>query len=158
VIVQGLARARAKWDFSELKVASAVNDAVAALDSLAATAQAPTMESVTKDVNDILTKMDSALSAILHVSATVPSPKVEARTPELLRIEIALLSITAWVFIAVATTAAGAYVLVFSGAATGFDTAVDYLVCLLWGIGLPAGTQLMQATTQSVASTFGVGK
>lgn len=81
-----------------------------------------------------------------------------ARKPEILRVDIARLGVLSWLFIFLATTGAGAYILVFSGANAGFGTPLDYLLCLLWGLGLPAGAQLMNATTSTISSTFTAGK
>ena len=77
--------------------------------------------------------------------------------PDQLRLEIAALNLSSWVFVLVLTTVVGALALVLIGdSSLGFGTTADYVKCVLWGLGLPAGSQLASATTSTVTTTFGV--
>jgi hypothetical protein len=61
----------------------------------------------------------------------------------------------AWLVTAIATIAAGSYVVILSDA--GFGSPVDLLKCAFWGFGLPFGAQqLGQMTTSTAASSLGV--
>ncbi|WP_162915126.1 hypothetical protein [Desertibaculum subflavum] len=64
------------------------------------------------------------------------------------------LSLAVWAGYAALTVALGAYVLVWTN--NGFGVGLDYLDCLFWGAGLPAATQLAQATPATVATALGV--
>ncbi len=85
------------------------------------------------------------------------SPGKDARPPatsEQLRVQIAEGSVLAWIILICVTAITGTYVLVLSNA--GFGTCLDYLGCLLWGAGLPAGAALAGATTGTVSSAFNI--
>jgi len=73
-----------------------------------------------------------------------------------LRVQITRVGELAWAFITVATTLVGSFVLIFQGSAAGFGAPVDYLTCILWGFGFSTGSQLLNSTTSSVATTFGI--
>jgi hypothetical protein len=156
IVLDGLEKAWAKWSAGLPDAeAQAVKDGVKKLDDLAAGAAAPTIDALRKQVQAILTELNGKL-VTGAAGAPALGPAATAASPEQLRVEINRLGLVAWGFIALATALAGAYVLVFSTNALGFGNPVDYLVCLLWGFGLPIGSTLMQSTTASVSATFGV--
>lgn len=98
---------------------------------------------------------DSLVAAGAVISAgALGGSGASTRSPQALRMRIALNGMFAWGFIGVVTALAGAYVLILSN--TGFGTPLDLLSCLLWGLGLPAGTLLASTTTGSIATTFSV--
>jgi hypothetical protein len=78
------------------------------------------------------------------------------RTSIELQAHITRLSAAGWIFLLAVTALAGSYILVFGPGNAGFGTVLDYIKCVLWGLGLPAGTQLMQATTGSIATSWSV--
>jgi hypothetical protein len=73
-----------------------------------------------------------------------------------LQAHVTRLSAAGWFFMLAVTALAGSYILIFGPGNAGFGTVPDYIKCVLWGLGLPAGTQLMQATTGSIATSWGV--
>ncbi len=76
------------------------------------------------------------------------------RSPQVMRMRIARIGLFAWGFIGTVTALAGTYILILTN--SGFGTPLDLLGCLLWGLGLPAGTMLASSTTGSIATTFNV--
>lgn len=81
------------------------------------------------------------------------------RSPEQQIAAISGLNALNWLFVIAASTLGGAYLFVYGPSGVGFGTNADFLACILWGIGLPAGTQLLQSsTTGSIATAFGVTK
>ena len=153
IVLDGFEKAWAKWSAGLPNAqAQAVADAVENLDKLAIGAAAPAIDALQSSIQAILRTMAGTTSAPALRSAA------SAASPEELHIEINRLGLVAWGFIALATALAGAYILVFSSNAVGFGNPVDFLVCLLWGFGLPAGSTLMQATSATISTTFGVTK
>jgi hypothetical protein len=90
------------------------------------------------------------------VSALALTPGVSAeQTSTQLTVQIARISVATWIFIAIATIALGYYVLILPN--LGFGLPGDYLLCLLWGLGLPLGAQqLAQSSSSSIATALGV--
>jgi hypothetical protein len=84
---------------------------------------------------------------------TTPRPAV---TEESLRVEITSLGAVSWLTIMVVTVALGAYIMIYSAAGNGFGRIPDYLLALFWGLGLPAASQLTNATSGTVKTTFNV--
>ncbi len=161
VVLDGLVGVGDRWSrASNAGKAKELNDALDQILVLIAFSVAPPLDAVRKSVSEALDKLDKLLltnEALLegdHEQRIRPTRK----SAEELRVETAILSHVGWLFLIVATTLAGAYVLVFSTSAAGFGTPLDYLLCLAWGIGLPAAGQLTQATTSTVASNFGIVK
>lgn len=98
------------------------------------------------------------LRAAAAIKSFFPSRKNVER-PEQLRLEVAAINLASWAFVLFLTTTVGALALVLTGdGSLGFGTLADYVKCVLWGLGLPAGSQLASATTATVATTFGVPK
>lgn len=136
---------------------AAVIAAFSEIDRLAAVDPPLTEEQLVVVIRQKIAALDARPVTEEGRSSAAPTTPV-GRTREDILVEIAKLSSAAWLFMLLATTGAGAYILIFSNAGAGFGTARDFLVCLLWGAGLPTGAQLMQATTGTIATTFGVTK
>jgi hypothetical protein len=88
---------------------------------------------------------------------TLAAPRFLTRreSTEHIAVQIRWLSFGVWAAFACFATLTGAYFVVFSN--LGFGTINDYLLCLLWGVGLPiGGQQLTPITTNSVTSSFGI--
>ncbi len=159
IVVGGIERA-VDMDPSGSKP-QATADAVGRLDALVTGSIAPAAGTLSAGVEDILGKLRAEVSSagIRKLAPDRASPR-SAQLPSLqmLQLDVRRLGSSAWLFIAAATTLVGAYVLVFSAAGAGFGTPVDYLVCLLWGFGLPTGSTLAGSTTSTVTTAFNVAK
>ena len=86
----------------------------------------------------------------------LPPQQTKGTSAAMLRGMIALEGKLAWAFVSVVTVLAGTYILVLGD--PGFGSLRDLLACLLWGLGLPAGTLLASTTTASIASTYNVAR
>ena len=79
--------------------------------------------------------------------------------PRQLQLQVANLNRAMWVTVLILTTGVGAALLVLTGAnAAGFGTTEDFVRCVLWGLGLSAGSQLTSASTSTVMAAFAVPK
>jgi hypothetical protein len=151
LVREGLQPAWELWAHSDDAARSQIRAAVAAMDALSQAVVAPTADA-----------LRLALKGIL--AASTPSGKdgrareqvARVGTPEQLLVQIAGLGAAGWVFLLLVTTLGGAYILVLGPAGAGFGTITDYAQCLLWGAGMPAGAQLMQSSTASIATSFSV--
>lgn len=82
-----------------------------------------------------------------------------ASGPRQLQLEVANLNRAMWAVVLLLTTGVGAAMLVLTGpGAAGFGTLEDYVKCVLWGLGLAAGSQLSSASTSTVTAAFAVPK
>ena len=82
--------------------------------------------------------------------ATLALGPTTSPTPGQLRMEIAKIALLAWSFLAVVTVLLGSYVLVLSN--NGFGSLGDYLLCFLWGVGIPVGAQMSPATSTTATA------
>jgi hypothetical protein len=135
--------------------AKAFADSVAALDHLAGQPSVPDAAKLASDISTQIASFEATLGPI-PMSAPGGATGGQLRSPEQLRMRIALGGMLAWGFIGTVTALAGLYVLILSN--PGFGTPLDLLGCLLWGLGLPASTLLASATTNSIASTLNVSR
>jgi hypothetical protein len=161
VVVDGFAGVQQRW--SRANAAGKTLELMQALDeiqSLMSGTEAPKADAMRTAVGAALAKFDRTLFVHEADREGVQQPaqaQSEVRTPEQLRVETGILSVAGWSILALVTTLVGAYVLVWSPGSAGFGTPLDYLLCFAWGIGLAtAGQQLSQATTSTVASSFGI--
>jgi hypothetical protein len=165
VIQRGLVPIWAKWNATRpLPQQNAIATAVSDTDNLMApAATAPLIGTLLTQLQTILNTLATALAppapaGVPVVAAAATQSSLSAPTIQELRVEISRMNMWTWIFLCVVTTLVGSYVLIFSEAAGGFGTWTDYLVCMIWGFGLTAGPQLLQSTTASVASTFGISR
>ena len=137
-------------------------EAVAAIDRLADVQSPPTTESLRASLHTIIATMNQPADGCKNITGFIDGLSKTAgsiQSPEQLRVEIAGLSLIGWIFLLLITTLSGGYILVVAGPnSLGFGTLPDYFLCILWGFGLPSGTQMLQSTTGSIATTFGVTK
>ncbi|OYY27536.1 MAG: hypothetical protein B7X79_08505 [Acidovorax sp. 17-64-282] len=161
LVREGLQPARDLWATiteGDLDAQRKVREAVSAMDALTQAAVTPAPDVLRATLRSIAagmaggTKGGGARSLRDHLADAADS----VGSPEQLLVQVTALGAAGWVFLLLVTTLAGAYILVLGPAGAGFGTVTDYAQCLLWGAGLPAGAQLMQSTTASVATSFGV--
>lgn len=132
--------------------------ALRALDDLASAASPPTLDAVRAQIRVVLTKMQTDFAAT-DGARGMPGARAEMpESPESLTVTVERLSLVSWALTLLATTLAGSYVLVLGPDSLGFGTELDFLKCVLWGIGLPAGAQLMQQTSSSTQTTLALPK
>lgn len=161
LVQEGLQPARDLWATipeDDTDARRKVCEAVSAMDALSQAAVAPAPDALRVTLRSIAAGMaasakgGSARSLRDHLADAADS----VGTPEQLLVQVTALGGAGWVFLLLVTTLAGAYILVLGPAGAGFGTVTDYAQCLLWGAGLPAGAQLMQSTSASIATSFGV--
>ena len=95
------------------------------------------------------------LSQGTTVSKKVFGPQAHSAATQL-QSEIARLSIAGWIIVCLTTTMAGAYVLIFTDKASYFGSVSDYLVCLLWGLGIPTAAGSLQSGSSTVTTAFNI--
>lgn len=161
LVREGLQPARDLWATipeGDLDAQREVREAVSAMDALSHAAVAPSPEALRATLRSIIAGIpggaegSGARSLRDHLADAAGS----VGTPDQLLVQVTALGAAGWVFLLLVTTLAGAYILVLGPAGAGFGTVTDYAQCLLWGAGLPAGAQLMQSTSASIATSFGV--
>lgn len=113
-------------------------------------------------VNENTAKQLAEAIALLHTHADAAAKfaftartETQFREPTIQSIDLSLQSINrfAWLFLAAGSVAIGWYVLILTR--PGFGTLPDYLFCVAWGFGLPAGaTGLASTTTSTIATAF----
>lgn len=129
-------------------------DAVKKLGELLSVPTPPPLDQVHTAVTAIVVQLKpvavGAAGLVGTIAAGLPRTSIE------LQAHVTKLSAAGWFFMLTVTALVGSYILIFGPGNAGFGTVLDYLKCVLWGLGLPASTQLMQATTGSIATTWGV--
>ena len=138
--------------------AGAVTSAIGEIDGCVVGAIAPNAEALQASVSAILQRLHQALTSAnaafrLPPPATQPIPRAQQ-----LQVSVAELSFGAWLLVALATTLAGSYILIFSANGAGFGTPADYLLCLLWGLGLPSASALLNMSTSGISAAFNITK
>jgi hypothetical protein len=158
IVQSGLAPTWEKWKSTPPAQRNIIEAALSQIDLLMVASTPPAINALQAQIQALLTKLDAdlAVAGIVVLGASVPVTTV--RSTDQIQIEVARLGMAAWAFVAAATSLAGAYILIFSPTAVGFGSPQDFLLCLLWGFGLSAGPQLMQSTTNSISTTFGVAR
>lgn len=145
LIVQGLE------PLSQLTLTEpAVQAGVTAVDAKAGQAGTSTPQALAADVRTELAKVYQKLGTSQDPASPPPSPAK-------LQFEIAVLGALSWLFILTVTMLVGALALLLPN--KGFGRWDDFVICLLWGFGLPAaGAQLTSLTTAHVTSAFSVSR
>lgn len=88
-------------------------------------------------------------------AGAAPSERIRPpQTPEQLRIRITEGSLQAWFILGILTALTGFQVLILSN--PGFGSCMDLLGCLLWGVGLPAGSALAASTAGTVSTALNI--
>lgn len=158
-IVTELLFSWSKWSATNAAAQGFVRSSVTNIDGLEAAATVPSVDTLRTQLAGFRTTLLNQLAAPAPgVAAAVGAAPVATSpmTPAELRVQITRVGEMAWAFIFLATTLVGCVVLIFQSSAAGFGTPLDLLTCLLWGFGFSTGSQLLNSTTASVATTFGV--
>jgi hypothetical protein len=155
VVNAGLCFAWDKWDNAVAATKPPVQSALTDMAALLDPAVAPTVDALNPQLVRLRTQLLESLSAGVGAAAGAGNVGSTPTAAEL-RVQITRVGELAWAFIALATTLVGAFILIFQGSAAGFGSPADYVTCLLWGFGFSTGSQLLNLTPSSVATTFGV--
>jgi hypothetical protein len=122
-----------------------IQDAIASLDAI--TGKSPPLSP---------TDLAAQIAQILQPLQLAPTGgAAELPSSDQIQFQLAHTSVVVWWLVSVVTTLLGSYIVVFSN--TGFGLWTDYIVCVLWGVGLPVGTALLQQTPNSVSQVLKVG-
>ena len=130
-------------DLPPLDMAAVQAALAGALDDLAGTHIAT--DPSTRPLSGRLISLQGRSGGLLIVADTLP-------TRQALELEItrlSLLQVSAYLLL---TTLVGFYFLILQN--PGFGTGRDLFECLLWGVGLPAGTQLLNQTPTTLRTTL----
>ena len=134
--------------------------AAKAIDALAMASTAPDIDATRSSVQRLVSVMntpaiheESVVSTAAIISFFARAPAV-VESPQRLLLSINSANLFGWLFLLLVTTLGGAYIFVLGPNGPGFGTTTDFVLCALWGFGLPVGAQLMQATTGSIATSF----
>ena len=133
--------------------ATAINAAMDALDDRAGVLPLPDATEMVAFIKKKLAELDAAMPPPPPGVALAPDD-IQPGSFEELQFKISQLSGLVWLVFGGLATAVGSYILVFSN--LGFGVCTDYLSCLFWGFGLPAGSQLMQSTIGSVGTALSI--
>jgi hypothetical protein len=76
-----------------------------------------------------------------------------ARSYEQLTLQIAHISLAAWIIVLLATTVVGSMALVLNNS---FGSLMDFMTCVAWGLGLPIGSQALNASFGTVGTSLGI--
>jgi hypothetical protein len=68
-------------------------------------------------------------------------------------VQIAAISLMTWLIVIGATTVVGALALVLNNK---FGSAVDFVTCFAWGLGVPIGQAAMSASLGTVGNSLGI--
>jgi hypothetical protein len=153
IVNKGMAQA---WGMYKTGMTPAQMQAIAvaldALDALDAQISPPSQTQAQQQVDAILAKLRQALGMPAIAAAAVPTPPAaKAPTYQTLKFQIVKLTWAIWVALFVITVVTGYAALIQANA--GFGMARDYLVCFLWGLGLPVGGLQLSALVPSSVST-----
>jgi hypothetical protein len=160
IIRDGLKPIWSIWDEAvKGKFRQVVIDATADLDAIAKDEPAPKLDTLPQKIKAEVDKVEkastgsggapfgAAISALGGGAAPLPSY-------EQLTLQIARISIFAWIVVILGTTLAGAMALVLN---SSFGSLLDFVKCVAWGLGVPLGAQALATTTLgSVATSFGI--
>lgn len=154
IVYDGMDKAWSEWKpNSTAAETQAIAAAIANLDNLAGVGgTAPSIDSVRSQIRTELSTLKAKLAspAPAFLLATLALGPTTSPTPGQLRMEIAKIALLAWSFLAVVTVLLGSYVLVLSN--NGFGSLGDYLLCFLWGVGIPVGAQMSPATSTTATA------
>lgn len=161
LIQQGLVPAWATNTQQGQQGAITLTQTVQKIDNLSMVAVAPTATALIPTLADILTQLTSpppAAGAVFGQGPVQVTSSTQVESPRQLQLQIARLNLYSWLFVLLVTVLGGCYALIIGPGSIGFGIPMDFLLCLLWGLGLPAGSQLLSATTSSISTTLGVPK
>jgi hypothetical protein len=133
-----------------------VTDAMADMDGMLATSL-PTKDALATTLQTRLKTMQTALAAEQGTQGDAVSDQapVVGYSSEKIAFDIAAVNLTGWAIFMVLSTLVGSYVLIMSD--PDFGQFKDFLMCLLWGFGIPAaGAQLSSLSSPGIAQSFGI--
>jgi hypothetical protein len=151
IIQEGLEQVWPRWQGATQQQQGAISAATDNLDGIvqgAVDISAPPIDSVRQQVRTHVNGVNLALAA---PALGVAPPAM--KTYDQLTFQITQLSIVSWALVIIATTAVGTLALV---ANNSFGSPVDFLTCVLWGLGLPIGGQAISASMGTVGTALGI--
>ncbi len=143
-------------DTQKPAIGAAFAAAVKTIDGLAAIASP---SDGPQPIANIDQAIGAALDAVKTALANAKVPPVGGAVPVVsdsdhLRFQISVLSLALWVYAGLLSWVAGSFLLVLNH--LDFGRPWDYAWCLGWGLGLPAASQLAQATPTTISASLGV--
>lgn len=147
IVRRGIVDAVTEWSKEPLNK-DPILRALTRLDEAAPAAADPTITgSVVESILEEMRKAFPNLAAeAKERTGRIPSTRE-------LQVQIQRVSLAAWGVWMILTVLVGAVALVITN--YGFGTPMDYIKCLLWGLGVPiAGQQLQQLTPNAISTAF----
>jgi hypothetical protein len=127
----------------------AIKTATGNIDALSVATSPPALDTTREKIQAQVNPVTSSRKA--EEAAPPPPPK----TYQQLNVQIAQVSVIAWIIVILATTAVGALALVLKS--SSFGSLADFVTCVLWGLGIPvAGQALSSVGMASVQTPLGV--
>jgi hypothetical protein len=108
---------------------------------------APAADALHAKIDGMLHPQPASSLSLLDVRVQAQLPRVEV-----LRRRLGLFNTLGWMFSLSTTLLVGAYVILFSNAAPSFGSVGDLFGALLWGLGVPTGTQIAQGAVAGVVN------
>ena len=137
-----------KWNAATQGQRQAIIQATTALDSLAAPLTPPALDTVRQQIVSRVAAVNGAFNLVVGGGAA-PA----ARPYDQLTLQIAHISMAAWVIVLLGTTLVGSIALVLNN---GFGSPMDFATCVAWGLGLPIGGQALNASFGTVGTSLGI--
>ncbi len=136
-----------------------IGDAVRDIDALSTESPSPTLDSARQRISVRLKDLDAKLhpkkESLRQTDSNTPPTTAPALSFERLSFQLTHIEVSVWLVWLLVTCVSGSAALVFSN--LGFGAPLDYVLCFLWGFGLPAaGQQLLQISASSVSQALGV--
>ncbi|HVT58615.1 MAG TPA: hypothetical protein VHR45_09455 [Thermoanaerobaculia bacterium] len=154
IINNGMAKA---WGLYKPGMSAAQGQTIAnelkALDGLDARITPPSQAQAQQEVEKVMAQLAAALAGPPNALAKPSSgqPAMQPPTYRTLSFQVARLTWMIWLVLFLITVVTGYAALIQSKA--GFGLARDYLVCFLWGLGLPVASLQLSALVPSSVST-----
>lgn len=137
-----------RWNAATPGQQQAIIQATTALDALATPLTPPALDTVRQQIASRVASVNGAFNLVAGGGAA-PA----ARPYDQLTLQIAQISMAAWIIVLLGTTVVGAIALVLN---SGFGSLLDFATCVAWGLGLPIGSQALNASFGTVGTSLGI--
>ena len=137
-----------RWNAATPGQQQAIVQATTTLDSLATPLTPPALDTVRQQIASRVASVNGAFNLVAGGGAAPV-----ARPYDQLTLQIAQISMAAWIIVLLGTTVVGSIALVLN---SGFGSLMDFATCVAWGLGLPIGSQALNASFGTVGTSLGI--
>jgi hypothetical protein len=139
-----------RWIGATQAQQQAIIQATTTLDQLALPLTPPALDAVRQQ---IVSRVAAVNGAMNPMGGGAPAAAPVARSYDQLSLQIAQISMAAWIIVLLGTTVVGSMALVLN---SSFGSLMDFMMCLAWGLGLPIGSQALNASFGTVGTSLGI--